>query len=37
VKLLYHLVLAASCTFNPLGHAANVDKDVGEPLTKLFG
>jgi len=36
MKLLYHEVLAASCTFNLLGDAANVDKDVGEPITKLF-
>jgi len=29
VKLLYHEVLAAFRIFNPLGDAANVDKDVG--------
>jgi len=31
VKLLYRQVEAASCKLNPLGHLANVGKDIGEP------
>jgi len=31
VELLFHYVWAASRELNPLGHPANVGKDVGEP------